>query len=291
MGLPGGLSILALDGGSTVEVNNLYLGGHFSFTAGEGADQLLCGLDSIVSPERFFASTGGGADVVDCLNTYVEFDGRIDTGDGDDVVRLFDQLAAPGQFTLSYSSGQGSGIVTGEGNDFVLARYAFVVGNFGIVGEGGNDYMQVYGSAFNGQLSLFGSSGHDACLADTNYAPFGLNIYGDDGADYLLAANNIHGQGDVFIDGDLGGDFIEVRNISADQLSIAGDAGNDAVEVKYSLLQLLYGDLGDGDDLLTLTSNTITGSLFLDGGNGVDRLRDLGGSYPAASSRVRWELF
>jgi hypothetical protein len=291
-GVTGSVTIRVQDGGSIVDVHDLFLAGSFSYYGGEGADHLLSGTNGIVSPgQSFIVATYGGNDVVDCINTYVGGGGLFDSGDGDDILRLFDPLAAPRQFTLSYSAVLGAQVVAGEGNDFVLARYAFVLGSFILYGMGGNDYLQVWGTAVNGELSVNGSAGHDACIVDTNYVPGALSIFGEEGADYILAANNIHAQGDVLIDGEAGADFIEVRNISADQLSVAGDAGDDAVDLKYSVLQLLYADLGEGNDLLTLTSNTITGSLLLDGGNGVDWLLDLGGSYPAASSRFGWELF
>ena len=85
-----------------------------------------------------------------------------------------------------------------------------------------------------------------------------------------------------------GSDGAEVQNVIARGLMIHQGSGQDSAAVRASLLQNLFADLGDGNDLLILQSNNIFGATEADGGAGGDQMMESGNLMrPARKRRPR----
>ena len=81
-----------------------------------------------------------------------------------------------------------------------------------------------------------------------------------------------------------------MRNANAKVLTVLAGSGADSVDIRSSLFELLYAELDAEGDLFTAYGTSVTGSLLLDGGDGIDRFLDLGNTFSPAFVRQRFEL-
>jgi hypothetical protein len=292
LGVTGNVRVLGGAGDDSFNVHNLFVAQTLQLHAGEGNNHIRLGVDGIVSAGWTLNLTAGaGNDRVDCLNAYMgsftDYTSYIRLGEGNNTANFYDP-AAVGTFRIGFSSIARSSISSGTGNDVITVHYAFIPGAFDIWSGGGNDRIELFGSAISGETYLNGEAGANTIICDTNFLPGRLLMFGNGSGRHVLA-NTIHGFNDVIFQA---AGTIEIRNITADLVTIYGGLqAADTVDIRSSLVEGLFADLGGNDDTLTLYGNRVNDSLFIDGGDGTDRLIDLGGTYPAAFTKTRWELF
>ena len=291
-GVTGALMVRMREGGGLLNVHDLYLAGVMNITSGSGDDHLRLGVDGVVSHEKgLIVNSGAGNDTIDILDLYVAGTGTIEGDAGDDAINLYNPDLPAGAFQISYSSTSYSRIVAGDGNDAVTVHYAFVPHTFEVYDHGGSDLVTIFGSAFSDTLSIYADGGGNVITIDTNYLPAGFNFIGSEGVDVLIYANNINEDEVLFFALGSGGDSLVVRNASAEAITVLAGGGADSVDIRSSLLELLYAELDADSDLFTAYGNSVTGSLYLDGGDGLDRLLDLSNSFSPLYVRERFELF
>jgi hypothetical protein len=283
-------------GGDTITIDNLFLAGRLHVNSTGGNDHLQIGLQGTVSAaQQIYIATGDGDNLLECLNVYGGADAQVQGSFGRDRFHFYDP-AAPGVFVLSFSARQFTSISTTGGDDEVIMHYGFFPNSLSINVETGTNYLELFGSAISGLTSLVARSGTSTLICDTNYLPGGLSMHSAYGSSRVFLANSII-PADVTITLFDGGNrhalsnSVEVRNLEAGTVVIRGNDGTEGVDVRSSLLDELFADLGGGSDLLTLYGNLIESTLDLDGGADTDRLLDLGGDNPVSNSRRNWEVF
>ncbi|MEX2138614.1 MAG: Ig-like domain-containing protein [Pirellulales bacterium] len=263
----GSVSLALNEGGGSLNVHDLYLGGGL-FITGSGGGQYDIGVDGIVSTRGdFVLSLADGSNTVNLLNLYIARHINIFTGSGRDDLNLFDPTSA--NFVLSLSSGGTTVIASGEESDSLNMRYGFIVGDLIVNAGGGDDIFSVYGSAISGTVAVLGGAGADRLTIDTNYFATLFQMFGEADDDVLYLLNCIHAGG-ASISGDAGEDWMAAQNITAPSLSLAPGADQDLTTVLRSLLGELFAQLGEGDDRVSLYGTTVTGTSLFDGGPGGD---------------------
>ena len=92
--------------------------------------------------------------------------------------------------------------------------------------------------------------------------------------------------------GEDGADIANVQNLTAKNVQLNLGTGADDADVRSNSLDLLFAQLGDGDDELTVFGNLVNGAVDLDGGLGsLDRLIDLGNSFKSTVGKKAFEMF
>jgi hypothetical protein len=287
----GALTIRMREGGGLLDIHELHLAGVMNITSGSGDDHLRLGVDGIVSHQKgLIVNTGAGNDTIDVLDLYVDGTGTIEGDAGDDTINLYNPDLPAGAFQISYSSTSYSRIVAGAGNDAVTVHYAFVPHTFEVYDSDGSDRVTIFGSAFSDTLSYFAEGGGNVVTINSNYLPAGFTFNGSDGVDVLVYANNVNGDSALFFALGSGADSLVVRNANAKVITVSAGGGADSLDIRSSLLELLYAELDADSDLFTVYGNSVTGSLYLDGGDGLDRLLDLGNTFSPVYLRQRFEL-
>jgi hypothetical protein len=280
------------EGGGVLNIHDLHLAGVMNITSGSGDDHLRLGVDGIVSHQKgLIVNSGAGNDTIDILNLYVAGTGTIEGDAGDDTINLYNPDLPAGAFQISYSSTSYSRIVAGAGNDAVTVHYAFVPHTFEVYDSDGSDRVTIFGSAFSDTYSYFDGGGGNVVTINSNYFPAGFTFNGSAGVDVVVYANNFNGDAPLFFALGAGGDSLQVRNASAKELTVIAGSGADAVDIRSSLLELLYAELDQDSDVFTAYGNSVTGSLYLDGGAALDRLLDLGNHFSPIYLRQNFELF
>jgi hypothetical protein len=298
LGVTSDLRVKASWGDDSLNLHDLYIAGSLDVALGNGNNDLRLGAEGVVSSAKPLHVTGGaGKDNVVALNVFIGSNGEEPSYfylyEEDDAVTFAD-TASPGTFQLSYSSLSPTVVATDRGNDTLVFRYVFIPNQFDVNAGGDTNQVTLFGSAITGYTQLNGGmNGNVVC--DTNFLPGGLRL----DASYINLRYSLFGFGQVAINPSRVPATIKVESIEADEVSIYGGnwppvqyyALRDTVEVRDSVIEALFVDLGEEDDTLTLSGNHIRASMFLDGGRGGDKLLDLGGVYPKADFRVGWEGF
>jgi large repetitive protein len=180
----GDLNVVASNGGNFVKGLNLYIGGNATFTSGQDDDTFAFynaaapGVFqlSVSTTQGVIIASGGGNDTVIVNYAFVGNFTTIDSGAGNDAVRIFG--SNPG--TLSIAAGDGLDGVTVDANFFNRDTT--------IRGEGGSDRLSVFGN----RQSQFRSS-----------------IDGGAGSDLVEVRNQLAGE--VRITSGVGSDSVDVR--------------------------------------------------------------------------------
>jgi hypothetical protein len=189
---------------------------------------------------------------------------------------------------LGTSSGGATSLSGGLGNDRISATYSFVVGAWQFAGGLGDDVISVRTSACNSGVSLAGDAGVDTLVADTNYFLATLLINGGADADRLELRNSL-GIVAATLDGGAGADAAFVSNLTASRLTVLLGAQSDTADVRGSLFDEIFANLGDHNDSLTLYGNLVRRASSADGGAGGDALFDLGNTFLGGLRRVGFE--
>jgi cyclophilin family peptidyl-prolyl cis-trans isomerase len=285
-----GIRVDLLAGDDRVVLNNVFTAGPIAINTGDGNDSVRMGDEARVSSrENFSILLGAGNDQLQMRRIYVAGDITVDGEAGSDSI-MVNGSTENSQFVLGASSAGATTLRGGDGDDSILARFSFIVGPWKVEGGAGNDKIGLHTSATSGDTTVSGGDGNDMLLVDTNYFVTSLTVNGNGGSDSLALRSSIMLQSATLLGGD-GNDNLEVASINSRGLMISHGAGQDSAAVRASLLQNLFADLGDGDDMLVLQSNQIFGSAEADGGLGLnDQLVDQGNLMRPARKR-RFESF
>jgi hypothetical protein len=275
-GVTGAIRLNLLGGNDQVNLNSVFTAGEIVINTGAGDDVVALGNDSNVSSARNMSILlGAGNDQLQMRRVYVGGDITFDGEAGNDTIAV-NGAAESTQFVLGASSVGATTLRGGDGDDSIQATFSFVVGPWKLEGGAGNDKIGLFTSATSNDTTVSGGEGNDMLLVDTNFFVTSLTINGNGGSDSLSLKNSIMQQSATLLGGD-GNDNAEVANINSRGLMISHGAGQDTTAVRASILQNLFADLGDGNDMLIVQSNQIFGSGEADGGLGPgDSLLDSG---------------
>ncbi|MEX2142000.1 MAG: hypothetical protein WD894_22225 [Pirellulales bacterium] len=283
-GVTGGIAVNLGDGGNTLVMNLVYVAGIIDIRTGAGADMVVLGDQDVVSSAGDLRiDLGGGSDRLDGKRLYIGASQFINGGDGDDEL-IFDGFLSP-QFTLGTSAAGNVAWSGGAGNDTVHVIYGFVVGAMVIdLGDGG-DALTMFGSAISGDVIYLGGAGNDGFNVDTNFFDANMRIEGNVDGDTVFVANGL-GTEIALVQTHDGGDFLTVVNHTAVQLHIDAGAGDDVVEFRSSAFDVVFAQMGDGNDMLTARGNLVRILLDIEGGLGEsDQFSDLGNTLGAFQRR------
>jgi hypothetical protein len=273
------------DGNNVVAIDNAYLAGGMDIISGEGADLITLGEFQPVSPANSLF---------------------IDTGDGDNIVRL-----GVTRYSVFLA---GASIHLGAGNDQAALYGASSTGNISIAAAAGDDSLYAYGvTVSQGGLALLAEAGNNSLAAIASFARFGISMRGWDGANSFYVQDCYTTSG-LFVIGHIEGDTPNTRpsssvitisgclldsaqivgtrghdamtivanSVSAafpqasprNSMTIEGVGGDDNVQMHYNLiLENLFARLGEGNDFLWLNGNDIRVRAELDGQAGSNALR------------------
>ena len=170
--------------------------------------------------------TYGGHDRIDIRG--IEFDDQsfVDTGEGDDFVRLF-KSSSQHDFTA----------VTGEGDDTLNFFQTRVRGDFSLTTSEGHDSIRVFNSRTWGETDVFSGAGDDTVTLDRvrltgertqvithdgddsvvirniDVNEAGLGVYAGEGRDHVFAEMNLWNdvEGEIVLAGQGGFDVLEVE--------------------------------------------------------------------------------
>jgi hypothetical protein len=280
--------IVDLGGGDdSLVMNNAFVNGRIEINVGSGRDRVVLGDNSVVSTVTdLIVQLGDGDDLLDGKRLFMGRDQSIDAGAGNDEL-LFQGFFAPA-FTLGTSAARNIAVHLGDGNDRCDVVYGFVRGGWTIDGGLSSDQVSVFGSACSGLVTIAGGGGADRLAIDTNFFNADLRIDGGSGNDELLLANGLGTQRATVAGGD-NADSLIVRNQTAVQLAIEGGPANDSGDVQGARVDLLFAQLGDGDDELAISSSIVRRQADLDGGLGFDALIDIGNLFASARASRGFE--
>jgi hypothetical protein len=287
-GVIGNIQLDLGDSDDEVVINNAFVNGHMTIDTGGGNDIVRIGTSSIVST-RFDlnVSFGDGDDQLDGKRLYIGGRQTVSGGAGNDQLSFLG-AALPGQFILGTSSGGATTISGDDGNDSIQVSYTFIVGQWQVSGGAANDNINVRTSACNGNVFVSGDAGVDTLVTDTNFLIASLWISGGSEADRLELRNSL-GLVAATIDGGVGNDSAAVSNLTSRRLTFVLGANDDSVDVRSSLFDELFANLGDGNDTLTMYGNLTRGITEVDGGTGGDAFFDLGNGYQGGIRRLALE--
>jgi hypothetical protein len=284
-GVTGDIEIDLSGGDDELVINNAFINGSLIILAGGGNDVVKLGLGETVSTRLDLnVSLGDGDDRIDGKRLYIGQNQTIDGGLGQDALSFLG-AALPGSFVLGTSSSGATLIRGGAGPDSLSISYSFVVGSVTLDGEAGDDQIDIRTSAAIGSVAVAGAEGSDKLVIDTNYFLTSTMAGGGDGSDQIELRNSL-GITIATIDAGSGADAVAVSNLIAGRLSMILGSEGDSADVRSSLFDELFGDLGDGNDSITLYGNLIRRVAVIDGGFGGNLLNDLGNSYLGGLRRV-----
>jgi hypothetical protein len=290
-GITGDIRISTRAGDDRISLNNVFVAGNVFIDTGAGDDLVQLGStnsNEVSTARDLSVILGDGDDWLVGANVFVRGNQSIDAGAGNDQVYLAG-IAAP--FALGTSSAGATIVQGGDGDDVLNLVYSFIVAGLTVDGGTGVDSIQLIGSAVSGPVTVDGGDHGDLIALDTNFFVSGVSLDGASGDDRLLYANNI-ALAAAQLNGGAGNDAIEVRNVMQRELRITADTGGDNVDIRSSLFESLFADLGDSDDQITLFGNLAHGTVELHGGLGLgDRLLDLGNSFRSIYRKRTFEFF
>jgi hypothetical protein len=276
-GVTGSIAIDLGDGDNTLVMNLVYVAGDIDVRTGAGSDLVVLGDQDVVSSAGDLRiDLGAGNDRLEGIRLYIGGNQIISGGDGDDEL-IFDGFLNP-QFTLGTSAAGNVAWSGGAGNDTVHVIYGFVVGAMVIDLGTGDDAVSIFGSAVSGDVIFLGGAGNDNLNVDTNFFDANMRVEGNSDNDTVFLANGL-GTEIALVQTHDGGDAVTIVNHTAVQLHIDAGAGDDGVEIRSSAFDLLFAQLGDGNDILTTHGNLVRFAFDLDGGAGNDQWIDLGNQF------------
>ncbi len=290
-GVLGSMLINLHGGDDQLTINKALVAGKISIAMEAGEDAVVLGNNTMVSSAgNLEIDLGAGSDSLTAQRTYIGAAQLFAGGDGDDQLVLAGSYTG-GVFVLGISSAGATSISGGAGNDTVDVRYSFIVGQWSFDGGQGNDAIGINTSACTGNVVVAGGTDNDALAVDTNFFTSGVTINGNAGSDQMKLANSLGIQLAILL-GEDGADTANVQNLTAKNLQLNLGTGADDADVRSNSLDLLFAQLGDGDDELTVFGNLVNGAVDLDGGLGsLDRLFDLGNSFKSTVGKKAFELF
>jgi cyclophilin family peptidyl-prolyl cis-trans isomerase len=289
-GVSRGIRMDLLAGDDLVVLNNVYTAGPIAINTGDGNDIVRMGDDARVSTRQNLSLLlGTGNDNVQIRRVYVTGDITVDGEAGDDSILVLGSTENS-QSVLGASSAGATTLRGGDGNDSIQARFSFVVGPWKVEGGAGADAIGLVTSSASGDVTVSGGDGDDLLAVDTNFFVTSLTISGNGGSDSFALKNSIMLQSATLVGGD-GNDNSDVANINTRGLLLNHGAGQDSAAVRASIMQNLFADLGDGDDMLIMQSNQIFGSAEADGGLGLNDQLIEGGNMMRSARKRRFESF
>jgi parallel beta-helix repeat protein len=263
-GVGGDMDIELGAGDDLLTIDNAFVNGTIDIDAGAGSDTVVLGATKIVSTRLdLLVSLGDGDDVLNGKRLYLGRNQSISGGAGNDQITFIG--SAIGAFVLGTSSGGATTISGDTGNDSIHLSYSFIVGAWQTGGGAGSDIITLRTSACNGAVSVLGEAGFDQIIVDTNY--FVATLLIDGGAeDDRLALSNSLGLIAATIEGAAGADTVLVGNLTARRLTVNTGTEKDGVDIRSSLFDELFANMGDQDDTLQLFGNLVRGTPVFDGG-------------------------
>lgn len=287
-GITGDIEVDLLDGDDEFVIDNAFVNGTMTINTGAGNDVAELGLQKIVSTRLDLnVSFGDGNDRLDGKRLYIGGNQTVNGGAGDDSISLLG-AALPGVFILGTSSGRATTITGDAGNDTIQVSYTFIVGQWQVHGGAGDDTINVRTSACNGNVYVNGDAGADTLVVDTNFLVATLWLGGGSEADRLELKNSL-GLIGATIDGNSGNDTVTVRNLTSQRLTLTLGAQNDTADVRSSLFDQFFANLGEHDDSLTMYGNLVRSITDVDGGHGGDAFYDLSNSHRGGIRRIALE--
>ncbi|EIT8167929.1 hypothetical protein L3I84_005086, partial [Escherichia coli] len=258
----------------------------------------------------------GGDDILSSVGAVLD-GANINMGDGDDKLYTQDGFASSG--TRNIIMGDGNDVISvdnsfggkntislGEGNNlFIVGNYVNSIAENDITAGSGDDRIEI-GTNLDGKNKIDLGDG-DNTIQVGGYITNSHTITGNSGDDIIYVATNIDGSGSFnlgdgnnnFIVGGYiqgkntiemgsGDDTVSVSTRIADNVKIQLNAGDDSVYAG-GLLNKAIVDLGDGDDVVTLSGISDNGkrnnmeelvstNAMLTGGEGNDTLK-INGSF------------
>jgi hypothetical protein len=246
------------------------------------------GLQSIVSTRLDLnIALEDGEDRIQGSRLYIGRNQTISGGRGHDQITLVGGSSTE-RFVLGTSSASVATFLGEDGADSIMLTYSFIGGRLVVDGGADKDKIDVRMSAANGDVSFNGGSGADSLICDTNYFVASLFMGGGGDADLLELRNSL-GIVAATLDGGAGNDTAAVSNLTAGRLALTTGSQSDILDVRSSMLDALFADLGPQDDRLTLYGNLVRGQTNLDGGAGGDAFFDLGNGFLGGIRRLAFE--
>jgi cyclophilin family peptidyl-prolyl cis-trans isomerase len=262
--------------------------------SGSAGDQTVDGVTGGIRIEL-----GDGDDQVTIDNVYTAGAIIVDTGEGNDSVKMGADSAS--------SSAKNFSIRLGGGSDSLQVQRLYVGGDLSIDGGAGNDMIVVAGVANNSQFwlgsssvgattlnggdgddtiqvsysfivgpwNVDGGSGNDAVSLVTSATNLAVAVAGGEGHDSLAIDTNYF-VSTLTINGGNGSDRLILRNSIVQQsATIIGADGNDATEVANVIARGLMFNKGAGQDSVVLRTSLLD-NLFADMGDGDDSIVMIG---------------
>jgi hypothetical protein len=274
-----------LDAGNNVlAIDNAYIAGAITITAGSGADFVTLGEFSPVSPRNNLSiNTAGGDDIVRLgVTRYTVFlaaNGSVNLGEGNNQAALY-----------GASSVRDTSIAAGSGNDSIYV-FGFNAsdGGLSLLGDAGNNSLAVIASLGRFGIFLRGWEGTNSFYVQDSYAITGLTIMGNSGAPNAPASSSVitvsgcrlpsaqivgtPGPDDMMIVSNSVIDAAPQASLR-NTMMVSGNGGDDDIQLHYNFIfEDLFARMGDGNDLLWLNTNNIRGRAELDGEAGTNTLR------------------
>jgi hypothetical protein len=287
-GVVGDIDIDLSAGDDQVTIDNAYVNGTIDIDAGAGSDKVYLGVTRIVSTRlALVVSLGDNNDVLEGKRLYIGGAQTISGGEGNDQMTLLG--SATGAFVLGTSSGGATTITGDAGDDAIHMSYSFIVGAWQSNGGAGSDWITIRTSACNGAVSVIGEAGFDQVIIDTNY--FIATLLIDGGAeDDRLGLYNSLGMVAVTMQGAAGADTVLVANLTAKRLTVNTGTEKDGADIRSSLFDEFFANMGDQDDTLQLFGNLVRATASFDGGAGADdAFFNVSNTFRAGFRRVGFE--